>query len=71
MVIVRRKENGHTGFEQLLQMSGKTAFSKIGDVESDVNGAELRRIADELRLRLSVEDCRQLAELLVSFPWVE
>ncbi|MFQ5734711.1 MAG: hypothetical protein ACE5KM_22485 [Planctomycetaceae bacterium] len=55
---------GDEGLERTCKAAGKTAVSKTGDVESDVNDAELRRIAAELRRRLTAAECVRLAEFL-------
>jgi len=52
------------GLERGSKNAGKTGVSQAGDVESDANDAELRRLAAELRRRLSAHDCRRLAAML-------
>jgi hypothetical protein len=52
------------GLEPTPQLTGKTTDGGICDAESDVNEADMRRLAGELRGRLAVEQCQRLAELL-------
>ena len=53
------------GFELIEKTSGNTADSAEGDVESDVNGAELQQVAHQLRSNLSLDERQELAALLV------
>jgi hypothetical protein len=52
------------GIERTAKTSGKTHDCDLGDVKSDVIGADLRSIAAELRKRLSADELRRLVELL-------
>jgi hypothetical protein len=54
------------GLERPANSTANSAVSEEGRAKSDVNDAELRRIAGEILRRLSADQCRRLAALLTA-----
>lgn len=57
---------GVAGLERAPYCPEKTGFFAEGDAESDAMPPDLPEIAAELRSRLTVAECRQLANLLLA-----